>query len=223
VLRLGGAQLQALEAADGWALCVPRPPHLQGYATVIGGRGGGKLSGGQRQRIAIARAIIRDPRILLLDEATSALDAASEAVVTKALNELAAGTSAVEHHHEAAAAAVLPPPWRAVVLAADSSSSCGSSSDGSSSGSPACVVRGSCGNARSSSSARRRTTIIVAHRLATVAAADRVAVMAPGGCIVEQGSPAELMQLGPQGHYAQLVLQQVEPSGAAAAVPATLH
>jgi ABC transporter fused permease/ATP-binding protein len=113
----------------------------EGYSTRVGERGL-QLSGGQRQRIAIARAILKDPRILLLDEATSALDAESEALVREALSRLMRG----------------------------------------------------------------RTTLIIAHRLSTVASADRVVVV-DGGQVVEAGPHAELLRLG--GLYRRLVERQM--------------
>lgn len=103
----------------------------EGYHSFLGEQGV-KLSGGQKQRLAIARAILRDPKVLLLDEATSALDAQSEYQVQQALD----------------------------VLMKD------------------------------------RTTLIIAHRLATVAHVDRIAVF-DQGCLVDIGSHEQLLKSSP--------------------------
>jgi subfamily B ATP-binding cassette protein MsbA len=79
--------------AEEFILAMP-----QGMDTPVGQRAA-KLSGGQRQRIAIARTLLRDPRLLILDEATSALDAESEALVQNALERLMEGRTTLVIAH----------------------------------------------------------------------------------------------------------------------------
>jgi len=86
---------QAARAAQIHELIAGLP---EGYDTVVGSRGH-RFSGGEKQRIAIARTLLRDPRILVLDEATSALDTSTERAVQRAFDELARGRTTVTIAH----------------------------------------------------------------------------------------------------------------------------
>ena len=87
--------MDACKSANIWGFVSSLP---EGLDTPCGSQGL-SLSGGQRQRIAIARALIRKPRLLLLDEATSALDTESERVVKESLNRAAEGRTTVAVAH----------------------------------------------------------------------------------------------------------------------------
>jgi ATP-binding cassette subfamily B protein len=129
----------ACEAANIHSFIIDLP---DGYDTIVGERGY-RLSGGEKQRLALARVILKDPRILVLDEATSHLDSESEALIQEALKRVMAG----------------------------------------------------------------RTSIVIAHRLSTILAADLILVL-DRGQIVEQGTHAELLELG--GLYASLYHTQFD-------------
>jgi ATP-binding cassette subfamily B protein len=94
-----GATQEELEAAARAAFIHDRIAELpEGYDTVVGERGY-KLSGGEKQRLAIARVVLKDPRILILDEATSSLDTTSERLVQEALRPLMRGRTTIAIAH----------------------------------------------------------------------------------------------------------------------------
>jgi ATP-binding cassette subfamily B protein len=100
-LRYGNpdATEEELEAAARAAFIHDRIAELpDGYDTLVGERGY-KLSGGEKQRLAIARVILKDPRVLILDEATSSLDTTSERLVQEALRPLMRGRTTIAIAH----------------------------------------------------------------------------------------------------------------------------
>jgi ATP-binding cassette, subfamily B, bacterial len=99
------------EASDAEVVAAARQANLhdfvmtlpRGYDTMVG-EAGGRLSGGQRQRLAIARALIREPRIILLDEVTTALDPGTEAAIGEVLARTARDRTMISVTHRLAAA-----------------------------------------------------------------------------------------------------------------------
>jgi ATP-binding cassette, subfamily B, bacterial len=102
--RPGASDEEIVAAARGARLAEYVDSLAAGYDTVLGERGL-RMSGGQRQRLAIARVLLRDPRVMVLDEATSALDAETEVGILATLDEVVKGRTTVAITHRLSLAA----------------------------------------------------------------------------------------------------------------------
>jgi ABC-type multidrug transport system fused ATPase/permease subunit len=102
--RPGASDEEIVRAAQGARLAEYVDSLPNGYDTVLGERGL-RMSGGQRQRLAIARVLLRDPRVMVLDEATSALDAETETGILETLEEVAKGRTTIAITHRLSLAA----------------------------------------------------------------------------------------------------------------------
>ncbi len=101
--RLDATREEVIQAAkDAYADDFIRNELADGYETVVG-PGGGALSGGQRQRIALARALLKNPRVFLLDEATSQIDLQSERYIHQALKKFVGGRTTILVTHRLSA------------------------------------------------------------------------------------------------------------------------
>jgi ATP-binding cassette subfamily C protein len=132
----------ALRAAGAWQFVTAMP---RGMYSTVGERGGG-LSGGERQRIAIARALVRKPKLLILDEPTSAMDRNSEAAICETLQQLSGDYTILAISHQPALLTAADRAYRlqdgVAVLVEDHSTASKPSEDDSGFGGQAAIVPG---------------------------------------------------------------------------------
>ncbi|KAJ8415863.1 hypothetical protein AAFF_G00404200 [Aldrovandia affinis] len=182
---------RAIREANAYEFISELPDKLN---TMVGDRGA-QLSGGQKQRIAIARALVKNPKILLLDEATSALDTQSEAIVQAALDKARAGRTTIVIAHRLSTirtADVIAGFDNGVVAELGTHRQLMN-------------LKGIYCSLVMQQARAGRTTIVIAHRLSTIRTADVIAGF-DNGVVAELGTHRQLMNL--KGIYCSLVMQQ---------------